>query len=472
MKESEKRRRSGVRWTTHLGLAVMCLGLVVAGHATLIVLPPGEAEMVRFLPDVARGPFGGAESPALTVWLSGIETLAGEAMWAKRVGMLFVGALVLYLTFLLGVELCGSLPGLPAVYVLLLVALSPMVYMQSLLAHPEMLVMAGLMGALWLFLRERHPWGAVAALGAGLSVAAGAWVGLALGGWLCREGRWRRGLPYVAAGLGAGVYWWMKREAPGMLGLSSSAFEAGRLLYFLLVGHGHWIAVAGMVVAWREGVLDRRRWRVALLVAAGFVLIQLFPGRGVVERGLMPVTPLLFTAGVAGLFVLRPGAKWVWYGALAGLLTAGHFVNPFFWPFAYENNLTFASDARLRVRAAKWLEENAAGKGVATAGPLAVALKEPKWGYVQKPMRVLGLPEFDMAALEAAREASPDVFVMYSHEWDPPANLLRRRVFAWAAGRFLGMREPLDPGLLESKLGMQRKAFLREGRLWAEVYMR
>ena len=94
-----------MRWTTHLGLAVLCLGLVVAGHATLIVLPPGEAEMVRFLPDVARGPFGGAESPALTVWLSGIETLGGEAMWAKRVGMLFVGALVLYLTFLLGVEL-------------------------------------------------------------------------------------------------------------------------------------------------------------------------------------------------------------------------------------------------------------------------------------------------------------------------------------------------------------------------------
>lgn len=470
--ERNHRRRGGVRSRTHLALAGLFLALVLATHAMLIAVPPGEAEMALFLPAVEDGLVWGSRAPVLTAYLAGVRQAAGPSPQVRRAAMLTLAGLAMYLFFLLAVELCGSLPGMPAAYSALLLLVSPLIYIQSLLAHPELPAMAALAAALLWFLRERHPWGAGAAVVAAFSLPAGAWVGLALGAVLARERRWRRAAPYLVAGAAGAAYWWQFGGGEGTAGLSNAILHLARQLYFLFVGHGHWIMAIGVAVAWREGFFGRRRWRVTWLATAGFILIQMWPGRGVPERGFLPVLPVLYAACVAGLFVLPGSRRWLGYGALAVLLAAGNFVNPFFWPFAYENNLSFAEDARLRARTARWLQENAAGESVATAGALALALKDPRWGYVEQPQRVFTLPDFGEDAIALAADAAPGVFVLYSHEWDPPGNLLRRREFAWAAGRFLGVRNPLDPARIEPDLGLRRSAFLREGAQWAEIYTR
>jgi hypothetical protein len=472
----ERRRRSGVRWSTRLGLAALCLICTFAVHATLISLPAGEAEMRDFLPAAALASEQlssalRAPSPVLALWTGAAWRFSGGRIWAVRASMLALSAAVLALSFLLAVELCGSLPGLPAIYAALLLFLSPLYYIQSLLAHPELPAMAALLAALYLFLRERHPWGAAAAAVAAFTVAAGAWVPLALGGWLSWEKRYRRAAPYLAAGAAAAAFWWSRGGEFGA-GISASAFHTGRLMYFLFAGHGHWIALLGLISAWRMGLLDRRRWRVALLAAAGFAFLEALPGRMLPERALLPVVPLLYTAATAGLFVLPAGRRWLGYCGLAGLLAAGHFVNPLLWPFPYENNLTFAEDARLRARMASWLQTHSPQAEIFTAGPLAPALRDTRWGYVDTPLRVLALPGFEQASLDQAASAGAGVFVYYTAAWDPPANLLRRREFAWGAARFLGLRTPLDPETIETRLGLRRAAFLREGRLWAEIYTR
>lgn len=472
----QRRRRSGVRWSTRLGLAAISLICTFAVHATLITLPAGDAEMREFLPAAAGaseqpGSAMRAPSPALAVWTGAAWRLSSGRIWAVRTAMLAMSAVALVLSFLLAVELCGSLPGLPAVYASLLLFLSPLFYIQSLLAHPELPAMAALLAALYLFLRERHPWGVAAAAVCAFTVAAGTWVPLSLGGWLAAEKRYRRAAPYLAAGAAAAAFW-LSRAGDFQAGISASVFHAGRLAYFLFVGHGHWIALLGLLAAWRMGLLDRRRWRIALLAGAGFVILQAMPGRMLPERSLMPVLPLLYTAAAAGLFALPAGRRWLGYSALAGLLAAGHFVNPLLWPFPYENNLALAEDARLRARMAGWLQAHSPRAEIVTAGPLAAALQDTRWGYVNQALPVLALAGFDQAGLDQAAGAGAEVFVYYTAEWDPPANLLRRREFAWVAARFLGARTPLDPEAIETRLGLKRAAFLREGRLWAEIYTR
>lgn len=432
--------------------------------------------MREFLPAAAAaseqpGSAMRATSPVLAVWTGAAWRFSGGRIWAVRASMLALSAAALALSFLLAVELCGSLPGLPAIYASLLLFLSPLFYIQSLLAHPELPAMAALLAALYLFLRERHPWGVAAAAACAFTVAAGAWVPLALGGWLAAEKRYRRAVPYLAAGAAAAAFWWSRAGEPGA-GISASAFHTGRLAYFLFVGHGHWIALLGLITAWRMGLLDRRRWRVALLAGAGFAILVALPGRMLPERALLPVLPLLYTAATAGLFALPAGRRWLGYYTLAGLLAAGHFVNPLLWPFPFENNQTFVEDARLRARMAGWLQTHSPRAEIVTAGPLAAALQDTRWGYVSQPLPVLALAGFEQAGLEQAADARAEVFVYYTAEWDPPANLLRRREFAWGAARFLGVRTPLDPETIETRLGLRRAAFLREGRLWSEIYTR
>lgn len=413
----------------------------------------------------------GAPSPVLALWTGLAWRSGGGRIWPLRLAMLLLAALVLAFAFLLAVELCGSLPGLPAVYALLLVAASPLFHIQSLLAHPELPATAALLAALYLFLRERHPWGAALSALAAFSLPAAAWAPLALGVWLAREKRYRCAIPYLVVAAASALFW-ISRAAPPGPGVSAAAFHTARLPYFLFVGNGHWIALLGLIAAWREGLFQRRRWSIVLLAGAGIALLQILPGRMQPERSLLPVLPLLYIAATAGLFVLPAARRWLAYGGLAALLLAGHFINPLLWPFPYENNVSFAEDARLRARMARWLETHAPREGVVTAGALAIALQDPRWGYVQRAFPVLVLPGFDQACLEVAAASGAGVFVLYSAEWDPPANLLRRREFAWAANRFLGLRTPLDPESIEKELGLRRAAFLREGRQWAEIYTR
>lgn len=473
-----RQRRNPLGWPIRAGLAFTALLFALATHAALVTMPPAAAEMETFLPAVHRvaagvQPLWKAPSPALTAYLAGVWRLTGPSLPAARCAMLLAAGLALYFAFLLGVELCGSTPGMPALFAVFLLALSPIFYIQSVLIHPETLAAVALLAALYWFLCEHHPWGAAASAVAALTLPAGAWVGLALGGVLASERRWRRAAPYLLVSLAAALLWWNHpNPAPQSAGLFASVFHVGRLLYHLLIGHGHWIAVLAIVAAWRAGVLNRRRWRTTSLLAAGWVLIQVWPGRALPERALLPILPILFVAATASLFAMPARRRWLGYSALAALLLAGHFVNPFLWPFPYENNLMVVSDARLRTRVAQWLEQNYPRAGVATSGPLALALTDSRWGFVQRPLTVLRLQAFDEEDLTLAMQANPDIFVFYSLDWDPPANLLRRREFAWVASRILGIRSPLDPQAIEDGLGLRRTAFLREGQQWAEIYTR
>jgi 4-amino-4-deoxy-L-arabinose transferase-like glycosyltransferase len=150
----------------------------------------------------------------------------------------------------------------------------------------------------------------------------------------------------------------------------------------------------------------------ALILAQAFALS--FVGGAVLARYMLPVLPLIILIWVSTL--RRRVALW----PLAVALVCAAFlyrieVNP---PYSlpWEDNLAYRDFVLLHRDAARFLDANAPGARVLTAWPATDELKNPDFGYLERPLQVFPVEDFKRETLEqAARQKSDyDAALLYS----------------------------------------------------------
>lgn len=426
---------------------------MILGHGPLLQLPFYWDEIGQFVPaslDLFRHgdliPVSTAPNvhpPGVMAYLAGVWSIFGYSILATRVAMLLVASLGALVTFLLAIELTRGMPGTPAFTALSLLCLSPLFFAQSMLAQLDMPAMCFSLLALLFFLQNRFQASAVSCLALVLVKETGIVAPLLFAGWLLVE-RGSRGvrdavwfltpgaalLAWLAALHHATGYWlgnpvfaaYNVREP-----LENGRFllAAGRRLYYLFIGSGHFIGTILVLRAWpRMPLFHGRAWRIAASFAALHTLLVSLLGGAVLERYLLPVLPVVYIAFAVSLRVLRPPVRQLALAALLACLIAANFVNPVY-PFPFENNLAFVSFVQLEQDAAAAIEARG-DRVTAAAFPVTDALRNPDFGFVRRARRVDEMSGFERSEIEKLKSEKPDAVVVFTRAWDP-LHLLRNR---------------------------------------------
>jgi hypothetical protein len=230
-----------------------------------------------------------------------------------------------------------------------------------------------------------------------------------------------------------------------------------RRLYYLFIGSGHFIGTVALLWALRRMPLLRgRAWRVAASFVLAHVLVVSALGGAVLERYLLPALPVVYIAFAVSLGALLPRARQLTFGALLVCLIAANFVNPLY-PFPFENNLAFVSFVELQKAAASSIEvrDNILGNAlVATAFPMAEALRNPDLGFVNAPRKVTAIADFTAPEIEKLKLRQPDMVVVFTRTWDPLHFLRRPFAESFLASQY-GYRPEMDPEAIAEELSMQ-----------------
>ena len=392
------------RTSTYLTFGLLLTSVILLVHASYFTLPPVWEE-------------------AYWSWQDWPPTVV------VRVAMLLTGALTSLGAFLLAIELCGSLSGVPALFAVAALAASPMFYMQTMLVLPAMPATLCVTYGLWFAVRRR--W-----LSAALCLAALA------------------GLIAFTAPL--------FHFQTGLPGARPFAVGLARRLFILLLADGHFVATAGLLLALISGRLRRRRWAIAGgFCAAWFLFCLLCAPKS--DRELLPILPVLFTAAVAGFHTLPQTWRHLACGLLLVSLVAGLCWHPFNLPFPMENSLALGDSAELHKMAAVYLESHAASRTICAAAPMSDELTRPELGYVTRRLNV---------TTTCTAQTPPSYYVRFSHYWEAPGSLMQHGKARAALRSLLNVESPLSADEVARTFGLQLLTRMeREGQS-VEIYGR
>jgi hypothetical protein len=435
-----------------LAFLAICSFLIL-GHGPLLRVPFYWDEIGQFVPAsldlfrsgawIAVSTVPNVHPPGLMAYLAAEWSVFGYSIATTRVAMLLMGSLGAMVTFLLAIELARGATGTPAFAALSLLCLSPLFFAQSMLAQLDMPAMCFSMLALLFFLQNRFRASAVSCLvlvlvketGIVAPVLFGCWLVAERGRGAMRDAAWFM-LPVAAlatwlAALHHATGYWLGNPAFAAYNLREPMqpvrflLAAGRRLYYLFIGSGHFIGTLALLWALpRMPLFHGRAWRIAATFAAVHVLVVSLLGGAVLERYLLPVLPIVYIAFAVSLRGLRRVKRQVALLGLLACLIAANFVNPLY-PFPFENNLAFVSFTQLQQEAAAATEAH--GDDVtATAFPMTDALLHPEYGYVRRAQKVVELAGFQRSEIEKLKRQRPDAVVVFNRAWDP-LHLLRHR---------------------------------------------
>jgi hypothetical protein len=455
-------------------------------HGPLLDLPFYWDEIGQFVPaslDLFRAgkwiPTSTAPNvhpPGVMAYLALCWSIFGYSIQATRIAMLIVAASGALVTFLLAIELARGSTGVPAFAALAMLCVSPLFYAQSMMAQLDMPAMCLSILALLLFLQNRIRASAIACVALVLVKETGVLVPALFAGWVIFEqDSWKQ----RAAAL------WFLLPAPGLLiwlavlhhatgyWLGNPAFTAynlheplhpvpfvlalARRIYYIFGSTGHIIGTVALIWAWRRmPLLHDRPWR----IAASFVFAQLLVvsalGGAVLERYVLPALPVVYIAFAISLQALAAGTRQIALASLLACLVAANFVNPLY-PFPWENNLQFVSFVALEESAANRVEQDAlilpGGGVVATAFPVANALRNPDFGFVQSPRKVFEVTDFSAPEVKKLREEMPDMVVVYRRAWDP-LHLLDHAAISGFLARHYGYVQEMSAEQIAGALSM------------------
>jgi hypothetical protein len=440
-------------------------------HGPLLQVPYYWDEAGQFIPAASDIYHSGAlipysaipnvHPPGVMAWLALAWRLAGYSIVTARVAMLLVAAFGLLMTFLLSIELSRGSPGAPAFIALSLLFLCPLFYAQAMLAQLDMPAMAFTMLALLLFLQNRFRACALACAALVLVKETGLVAPLVFGFWLLFERRAsgddRRDVLWFLLPAGFLAIWlcalrhftghWFgnasftQYNAVYTLDPVRFLFAVARRFYYLFVGSGHIIGTAIVLYAWKRTPLLRDRpWRIALTLATAQTLTVTALGGAVLERYLLPVLPILYSAFALAAVTLAPTARKLAVGALAVALIAANFVNPPY-PFPFENNLMFVSFTDVAQQAA--LAADTYRLPVTTTFPMATALANPRNGYLARSHRTHEIPDFRPQTIARLVSHPPPVMLVYSTEFDP-WGIRGTAIFRWFLAKYYNYERPMS----------------------------
>jgi 4-amino-4-deoxy-L-arabinose transferase-like glycosyltransferase len=481
--------RPPVRLQSYALSFALIASFLILLHGPLLDIPFYWDEIGQFVPAALDLFRTGAWIPVSTVpnvhppgvmaYLALVWSIFGYSIPATRLAMLLLAASGALVTFLLAIELARGAMGTPAFTAVALLCLSPLFFAQSMLAQLDMPAMCLSILALLLFLQDRIRASAIACTVLVLVKETGAVVPALFGCWILFENR-RGGTKERAQAL------WFLLPFPGLLiwlmalhhttghWFGSAAFTAynvreplhptrflfalARRLYYLFIGTGHFIGTLALLWALRRmPLLKERPWRIAW----SFVLVQLLVvsalGGAVLERYILPALPVVYIAFAISLRALLPRARHLTLLALVVCLIAANFLNPFY-PFPFENNLAFVSFVGLEQSAANTVEQHAGafpgGGLVATAFPVADALRKPDFGFVQIPQKVIEISDFSRPEIEKLKARMPDMVVFYRRTWDP-LHLLDHPAVSRLFTRYYGYEPEMPPDQIAAALSMR-----------------
>jgi 4-amino-4-deoxy-L-arabinose transferase-like glycosyltransferase len=460
--EPAPRRR--IRPDTYLLFLALFAFIVFLSHAPLLRLPYYWDELGQFIPAaldlfqtgawIPHSTVPNVHPPGVMAYLAAFWTVAGYSIVHTRVAMLLLASAAVLAAFLLVIELCRNVRGVPAFPAVFLLCVSPLFFAQAMLAQLDMPAMLFACLALLLFLQDKIRLAALACTALVLVKETGLLAPLLFAAWLLHEKRRRDALWFLLPA--AALACWLivlARGAGHLFGNTEFtrynlyypfhpvrfAFALGRRLYYLFFQDFHWIGTIAILLAWRRGVFATRAWRIAWLLIGIHVLFLSVVGGAMLERYLLPVLPLVYAAMVAAMSIYEGALKLVCQIALFAGLIAGNFWNPPY-PFPFENNLAFTDFVRLQQTAAEFVARNYPGERIATVWPLTSALSRPEYGYVRNAMPVRSLPDFN------AHDAR--IFVLFTRMWEPRWTWTKIELVRKIWRRFYGYEpEPTIPGL-------------------------
>jgi len=483
------------RRASHLIFLFVFAALLLAMHGPLLTLPFHWDELGQFVPaalDIYRdgawvphSALPNVHPPGIMLLLAGVWKGFGYSIPLTRLTMLAIAALGVYLTFLLAIRLSRKSPDAPAIAAVLFLLASPLFYTQSMMVLLDMPAMTLTVLALLLFLDERYAACALATTALVLVKETGISTPLVFGAWLLfRERRVRAALYFLAPAVALGLWlvelhhvtghWLGNDEFANFnvnqsLGFSHIVYAIGRRIYMLFLSDGHFLGAAALIAGWR--LLRGKEWAIAGLVALSQTAVVTLLGGAVLDRYMLPVLPILYTAfAVAGSAWSRKVRLCV-QGAMVTLFIVGWFWNPPV-PFPYENNLAMVDFVRLQQKAAGYLEDHAGGQRIATAWPFSEVLVNPEFGYVHRPLNLrIRTGGVRLANLAQLNPKDSDILVLYSAEWSVKGRPLDIEAVRTLVYRFLDPNINATPDEIRATLGFVPALRWERGGQWIEIYL-
>lgn len=471
----------------------------LATHIQYFQLPYFWDELGQFVPAaldilrdgawVPRSTVPNVHPPGVMAYLAAVWAVAGYSLAATRIAMLVMSGLGLYAAFLLAVRMGRDVRGAPAFTAVLLLFVTPLFFMQAMMAQLDMPAMVFTTLALVLFLERRYVWCAAVSTLLVLVKETGLVAPAIFAAWLWyREKRRREALLFLAPVVALAAWLVVLRSATGhWLGdtgfahynveYSLSPVRAGlailRRAWYVFGADFRWIGTAAIIYAFRRTRLFHTAgWALLALFFGGHVLLVSLFGGATLERYLLPVLPVFYVAAATGFSELGTRLR---RGAVA-MLTAGLFAGLFWnapYPFPLENNLAMVDFVELHQAAAEYLERDAVNLKIATAWPLTGALRRTEFNYVRKPLAVVETGDFHTRnVLAAASRERPDVLVVYSRTWEPRFGLLNIPFVERLLRAYYDWEPQIGASEIEAHLGLHSRFRFQQRGQWIEVYTR
>jgi hypothetical protein len=467
-----------------------------AAHLWLVRLPyfwdeagqfiPAALDLLRHGDWIPKSVAPVVHPPGVTAYLALFWSVAGFAPATTRCAMLVLGSFAMLAALLLAIELYRGVLGTPALLAAALLFVSPLFFAQSLLAQLDAPATLFTTVALLLFLQDRVRWSAAACVLLVLVKETGIVVPLVFFLWLARERRWRDAVWMLAPA--AALAAWIAVLARGTgswtgnpeflrynlyypLHPARIALTFLRRIYFLFFAEFRWIGTAATIYAWRTSRLfHSRSWKIAWLMLAAHVAMLTVLGGAALERYLLPVMPILYTAAVAGLSLFPRVPRVVCSAALLAGIAANNFINPPY-PFPFDNNLAFADFLELQTDAADYLEHSYPRRPVYTTWPMSAELSEPELGFVRTRRSVVALPDLTAATLASIDWSRVGILAAYSRDWDPPFSLIRHPAIVWLRRRFYGYTRGAGLEEIHTAVPFPRAAHFELRGQWVDLYL-
>lgn len=413
-------------------------------HLQLIALPYFWDEHGQFIPTaldilrhgwwVTRSAVPNVHPPGVEAYLAVWYKLFGYSIPITRVAMLAVASFGLLFTFLLAINLSAESDGTPAFWPPLFLFVSPLFYMQSFMAQLDMPAMVFTLIAVWLFLKGRYAEAALASVALVLVKETGLVTPFVFFLILMARRDWKRAFYFATPAVAVGAWLLVLHRATGYwlgdpgfahynvgysLHPARVVFTFLRRIYYLFFAEFRWIATLAIALAWKRcPALRSPAWRIVYWVAAANVLLVSFLGGAELERYLLPVLPLFYIAAAIALASLKRWMQTVGVASMTIGLIVSIFWNPPY-PFPYENNYSMVDFVQLQRAAADMADRDLQGKVIATAWPFTAALRNPDFGYVQRPHRVVETGDFHMSSLREIPPDRYDALITYTRTWAP-----------------------------------------------------
>jgi hypothetical protein len=454
----------------------------IALHFGLLNLPYFWDEQGQFVPtalDLLRNGSWVAHSVVPNIHPPGVELylvlwykVFGYSIVITRFAMLLVAGAGLLALFLLSIELCRGVPGLPAFLPPVLLTLSPLFFMQGMMAQLDMPAMSLTLLALLFFLRRRFLACALVCVALVLAKETGAVTALVLFCVLLWKRQFRTAAYYLGVPVALGAWLLLLHHQTGYWTGDPSFAQYNvwyslqpvhilttflRHLYYLFFAEFRWIGtVLILLVRKRLWAYRSSDWAVTGLVCAANFLLVTFLGGAALERYLLPILPFFYIVVTIALWQLPKLPRLAIGTALAVGLICSLFWNPPY-PFPFENNYAMVDFVELQEAASYYIQDRLPGARIATAWPYTAGLRDPDFGFVDRPQKVVETNDFHVDSVKAIPRDKYDALVVYTRTWAPGGGIISLPPIREFLSKFYGY-EPEITREQCAALGLQPEA--------------